>query len=157
MPSTLECSYHLQSTAARTLPICPDISKPPTSSHAEPHEGPTSHLLLPQAKLRSLVDVLACANFGPVLFVTLSYYTMRLLPIQEPIYGDDYRFQVLPAGVNPLEDGVRLGRPACHACPSLPYVLLLAQGMLLGSALWRTTCRRPRHMCPSLEFSKGAS
>ena len=61
------------------------------------------------------MDVLACANFGPVLFVTLSYYTMRLLPIQEPIYGEDYRFQVLPAGVNPLQDGVRL-KLTCLPC-----------------------------------------
>ena len=84
------------------------------------------------------MDVLACANFGPVLFVTLSYYTMRLLPIQDPIYGDDYRFQVLPAGVNPLKHRVRLNpAPACHACLALPYVLLLAQGCVGERAVER--------------------
>ena len=96
---------------------CPSISRTPTSGHAEPHEGPTFLLLL-QAELCGLVDVLACANFGPVLFVSLSYYTMRLLPIQEPIYGDDYRFQVLPAGVNPLENWVRL---YLTCLPCLPF------------------------------------
>ena len=48
-----------------------------------------------QGKLHSVVDVLSCANFGPVLFVTLSYYTLKALPVQGPIYGDDYHFQML--------------------------------------------------------------
>ena len=121
VPSTLHCSTAPTVRGSTQLLICPNTSRTPTSGHAQPHEGPTFLLLL-QAELRGLVDVLACANFGPVLFVSLSYYTMRLLPIQEPIYGDDYRFQVLPAGVNPLENWVRL---YLTCLPCLPFSLSL--------------------------------
>ncbi|KAA6426345.1 MAG: hypothetical protein FRX49_03456 [Trebouxia sp. A1-2] len=45
---------------------------------------------------RRLVDDFACALFGPVLFVTLSYYGLQFLPL-DPLYGEDY--QVVPAWV----------------------------------------------------------
>jgi len=42
-----------------------------------------------------LVDDFGCALFGPVLFVTLSYYGLQFLPL-DPLYGDDYQVVCLP-------------------------------------------------------------
>ena len=36
------------------------------------------------------MDDFGCALFGPVLFVTLSYYGLQFLPL-DPLYGDDYQ------------------------------------------------------------------
>lgn len=40
------------------------------------------------------VDDFGCAVFGPVLFVTLSYYGIQCLPLG-PLYGDDYQVMSL--------------------------------------------------------------
>lgn len=53
------------------------------------------------------MDDFACAMFGPVLFVTLSFYGMQFLPLQ-PLYGDDY--QVVSLSVFAAGD--------CHCCCS---------------------------------------
>lgn len=53
---------------------------------------------------RRFIDDLGCAVFGPVLFVTLSFYCVELLPMN-PLYGDDY--QVMNA--------FHQDQPACYA------------------------------------------
>jgi len=45
-----------------------------------------------------LVDDFGCALFGPVLFVTLSYYCMQFLPL-DPLYGDDYQVVCVASSV----------------------------------------------------------
>lgn len=50
------------------------------------------------------VDDFGCALFGPVLFVTLSYYGIQCLPL-DPLYGDDYQVMNL---FHPKQ-------PACYA------------------------------------------
>lgn len=43
-----------------------------------------------QVQWQRFVDDFGCALFGPVLFVTLSYYGIQCLPL-DPLYGDDYQ------------------------------------------------------------------
>ncbi len=45
-----------------------------------------------------LVDDFGCALFGPVLFVTLSYYGLQFLPL-DPLYGDDYQVVCVTSSV----------------------------------------------------------
>ena len=44
----------------------------------------------PQVQWHRFVDDFGCALFGPVLFVTLSYYGTQCLPLN-PLYGEDYQ------------------------------------------------------------------
>lgn len=44
------------------------------------------------------MDDFACALFGPVLFVTLSYYGLQFLPL-DPLYGEDYQVVCLASSV----------------------------------------------------------
>ncbi|KAL0048358.1 hypothetical protein WJX82_001548 [Trebouxia sp. C0006] len=53
---------------------------------------------------RRLVDDFGCALFGPVLFVTLSYYGLQFLPL-DPLYGDDYQ----------VGNALHQQQPACYS------------------------------------------
>lgn len=48
------------------------------------------HIEWLQVRWHRFVDDFGCALFGPVLFVTLSYYGVQRLPL-DPLYGDDYQ------------------------------------------------------------------
>ena len=64
---------------------------------------------------RRLVDDFGCALFGPVLFVTLSFYGLQFLPLDR-LYGDDY--QVVCVASSALYLLCLLF--VCSSCPLLP-------------------------------------
>lgn len=53
---------------------------------------------------RRLVDDFGCALFGPVLFVTLSFYGLQFLPLDR-LYGDDYQ----------VANALHQQQPACYS------------------------------------------
>ncbi|KAL0027712.1 hypothetical protein WJX79_010889 [Trebouxia sp. C0005] len=95
---------------------------------------------------RRLVDDFACALFGPVLFVTLSYYGLQFLPL-DPLYGEDYQ----------VGNALQGKQPACYSrdiCVPAWVVLGMHVGSSVTVILDFMVCIRQRTFSMRAEYGQ---